>query len=273
MTSSKPLRIPELSGWRALFILMIFFHHVDLLPGGGSIGVGFFFLLGGFAMTLGYSQKVIEPSFDYGKYFWKRAFKFYPIHWVFLFAFLVLNYLCSAPYGIKTFIPNFLLIQSFIPEKAFFYSYNSPSWYLCNTLYFAALFPFIIRAIHRFKDSLWIKVMMVILVVAFVIVQFIVPENQALAILYINPLVRVYDYVVGILAALWLLRWLESGKTVNRLVMHLMLLLSVALVIGLFQLDGSIRHHAPVLWIPILGILLTTSLLSVGGGGHIFVKV
>ena len=267
MSSTKPLRITELSGWRGIFILMIFFHHVDLLPGGGSIGVAFFFLLGGFAMTLGYSEKVVAPTFNYGKYLWKRVFKFYPIHWVLLFGFCILNYLCSAPLGIKTFIPNFLLLQSFIPNKDFFYSYNSPSWYLCDTLFFVALFPFIIRGIYRLKDSLWLKVLTILLVSAYVAAQIVVPEEQSLAILYINPFARFFDYVAGILASLWLLRWTEKEKQVNRLAMYGLLALSVILIICAFQLDGSVRKHAPVLWIPMLGLLLSTSIISLRGGG------
>ena len=55
--------IKSLTSLRGLFILFIFFHHcLGLYPGGGSMAVAFFFVLGGYSMTLGYKDKVIKPD-------------------------------------------------------------------------------------------------------------------------------------------------------------------------------------------------------------------
>ena len=101
---SKGTYIPELSTWRFLFILMIFFHHVELFPGGGATGVAFFFILGGFTLTLGYLDRVLKNGFEYGSYLKKRLIKFYPLHWLILLLFVPLNLLCSVPVSIRS--PN-----------------------------------------------------------------------------------------------------------------------------------------------------------------------
>lgn len=57
--------IKSLTSLRGIFILFIFFHHcLSLYPGGGSMAVTFFFMLGGFAMTLGYKGKIVSKDFD-----------------------------------------------------------------------------------------------------------------------------------------------------------------------------------------------------------------
>jgi len=273
MGNTQAIRIPELTGWRGIFILMIFFHHVDLFPAGGTTGVAFFFLLGGFAMALGYSEKVLSPDFKYGGYFWKRATKFYPIHWLLLFMFLILNILCSVPVGLKTFVPNFLLIQSFIPDRDFFYAYNSPSWYLCDTLFFAAIFPFIIRGINKLKNSLWFRLLAILLFVTYVVVEVSVPEEQKLAIIYINPLLRAFDYLVGIAAGLWLLHYLKKGRTyIKKSMIIIGLVLSALLLTGVIALPAEARLYSSVYWIPIVGLLIFTALLSTVGGGSRFLK-
>lgn len=44
--------IKSLTSLRGIFILFIFFHHcMNLYPGGGSMAVTFFFVLGGFSMN------------------------------------------------------------------------------------------------------------------------------------------------------------------------------------------------------------------------------
>ena len=262
MSNKKPLRIQELSGWRGIFILMIFFHHVDLFPAGGTMGVAFFFLLGGFAMTLGYSEKVLESSFRYGAYLTKRASRFYPIHWVVLFLFCILNYLCSVPIGITTFVPNFILLQSFIPDRAVYYAYNSPSWYLCNTLFFAALFPFIIKVLNKWREHLWFKILAGLLVAIYVIVLIFTPENWRHAILYINPFVRLMDYMVGILAGLWLVSYYKKENEVPPPLLYTGIICSLVLLSLVVILPSQVRMFSVIFWVPELGIIICTSLLS-----------
>ncbi len=79
--------IKSLTSLRGIFILFIFFHHcLNLYPGGGTMAVSFFFVLGGFSMTIGYKDKVLKSYFSYKDYLSRRYIKFYPLHWLCLLA-------------------------------------------------------------------------------------------------------------------------------------------------------------------------------------------
>lgn len=264
-----PIRIPELNFWRGIFILMIFFRHVDLFPAGGTTGVAFFFLLGGFTMTLGYSERVLDPSFKYSVYLGKRASKYYPIHWVVLLLFCALNYLCGVPVSLNTFVPNFFLLQSFIPDRTFYYAYNSPAWYLCNTLFFAALFPFIISLFNKWRKTLVLRILCLILVLTFVVIEVFTPEEWRHAILYISPFIRLFDYVVGILAGLWLISYVKKGKEIERIALYIGGLLSLLLLVVIILLPNDLRMYSPIYWLPLMGLILFTSLISQSGGGKL----
>lgn len=260
---SKGTYIPELSTWRFLFILMIFFHHVELFPGGGATGVAFFFILGGFTLTLGYSDRVLKNGFEYGSYLKKRLIKFYPLHWLILLLFVPLNLLCSVPVSIKTFVPNFLLVQSFIPIKEFFYSYNSPSWYLCNTVFFAVLFPFIYKLFSRIKGMqwLWFALVLVVLIVA----ECFTPEGYWLPILYINPLLRTFDFVIGMLTAMAFKKMLYDdswGGTFKKKMAFLLMLVCLIFIAILSLASNGIRMRAFLYWMPMALMILSTAVVS-----------
>lgn len=263
---SKRTFIPELSTWRFLFILLIFFHHVEVWPGGGGLaGVAFFFILGGFTLTLGYADKVKESVFGYVQYIKRRLIKFYPLHWLILFLFVPLNYLCSVPVSIKTFIPNFLLLQSFIPIKEFYYSYNSPSWYLCNTIFFAVLFPFIYRWLSKIKGWLWIGI--AALYIALIVAECFIPEENWQPILYINPVIRLFDFMLGVMIAMAYRSMLVKDSFIKSLrgkewQLYLLLFSSLAIVI-FFSLYGmGVAGCSFAYWLPFVVLILTTSFIS-----------
>ena len=152
-------------------------------------------------MTLGYLDKVGSADFNYKKYLFRRFSKFYPLHWVCLAAWILLAMMSSMQIGdVKTFLANVLLIQSWIPDSKFYFSFNGISWYLSNTIFFAAVFPFIIKLIINRSGKVNI-IFCCIWASLYAAVCLIVPEHLRHAILYINPLVRLADFIVGIYTA------------------------------------------------------------------------
>lgn len=57
--------IHSLQALRVLFAFCIFVHHLGCFEAGGSCGVSFFFLLGGFALSAGYADKVSAAGFSW----------------------------------------------------------------------------------------------------------------------------------------------------------------------------------------------------------------
>jgi peptidoglycan/LPS O-acetylase OafA/YrhL len=238
---------------------------MSVFPAGGGLGVVFFFVLGGFAMTLGYHQKVFQPEFRYGNYLAKRASKFYPLHWICLLAVLPL---CFDSFSWLTFSFNVALLHSWVPIEEFYFSYNSLSWYLANTLFFAVIFPFLFKWItHSSKLSKWVSV--IVLVLAYILLALYIPDNQKHAILYVNPIVRLLDFIVGVSAGLLFLKIKENQSVKSMLTKHskllnwlVFILIAVVVVQSIIGYLLDIKFCFPLLWPLIVTIIIITSLLG-----------
>lgn len=179
-----------------------------MFPPGGYLAVSFFFVLSGFSMTVGYHNRIFDTGFSYSSYIIKRLVKFYPIHWLVLFYFIVsqINTPFSQNLWWAKYTTNFLLVQSFVPIKSFYFSFNSPSWYLCNTLFYCIFFPVLLKFICRLRNSTRIAILLG-LVLSFVVLAIFLPQEYHHAILYVNPFARLLDFMVGIYTALFFLNY------------------------------------------------------------------
>ena len=140
--------IKSFTSLRGVFIFFIFLHHcMNLYLGGGSMAVTFFFVLGGFVLTLGYKDKVLQPDFSYKQFILRRCIKFYPLHWICLGVALILS-VSTMQFGLKD-VPilflNAALVQTLIPIGKVYFSFNAVSWYLADTMFFALVFPYIFK--------------------------------------------------------------------------------------------------------------------------------
>lgn len=275
MVEHRSIYIPELNCLRSIFMLVIFFHHMNgstMFPPGGYIAVAFFFVLSGFSMTIGYRERVMQTTFSYRHYILRRIGKFYPIHWLVLFIMLVLSFLGSKTlYSCDMFWPklasNFILLQSFIPIKDFYFSFNSPSWYISNTLFYCFLFPFILKGLIQTSKSLK-KVFFLALVVLYVLLILLIPSDYRHAILYISPFVRIIDFLFGIYTGLLFLYIYEGvvEKMESRAWWFLIVVVSfvVLAIFSFCDIEKSIRYYTNYLyWIVSCPIVLAISVLSV----------
>lgn len=260
---AKSIYVPELNALRAILMLFVLLHHMLIYEGGGALAVSFFFVLGGFSLTIGYVNKISNENFQYKTFVWKRFIKFYPLHWLCLILFCILHLLCSLKIEAVTFIPNFFLLQSFIPLRDFFYSYNSPSWYLCNTLFYALLFPFILKKmLHR---SLRRKILYGVgLLILYCVICKLMPEEYLLSVLYINPFVRLIDFVFGILLALIFVDFSNKDsckfQMLNSNIKTYALVVSLISLLVLISSQNSIALLGVVYLIPEALLLLIISL-------------
>ncbi len=256
--------IKELSSLRGIFILFIFLHHMSVFPGGGEMGVAFFFVLGGFAMTFGYYNKILQSDFCYGDYLIKRTIKFYPLHWLCLIAFLPIVY---NTFNWFTFFLNAALLHSWIPEGRFFFSYNDVSWYLADTIFFAVVFPFLIKLLGR-SSRLTKIVVGGFFLIGYFLIYFLVPNYYRHAILYINPLVRLFDFIVGIYAA-FLFQEMRKNTKVCSYVKNHWKLISYSIFVSIFfmlLLSVLIQSYSlflsAIFWPFIIAIIVLTCLVS-----------
>ena len=183
-------------------MLMIFIHHCVFSYGGGACAVVGFFILSGFCLTLGYGEKVLDGDFSWKKFMMRRAIKLYPIHIGGLLLMWMLTgcYFHLGPRFIGTFATNALLLQSWIPYKWAYFSYNSPSWYLCDILFFSAVFPFIMKGLNRLSTKGNLSVLILIILVTLALTVFL-PHELRRAWLYIHPVARLADCMIGVFMA------------------------------------------------------------------------
>lgn len=195
--------ISSLQSLRFIFAIMIFLHHFNvngegLFSAGGSCGVSFFMILSGFVMSAGYGDKVLSSSFNGKLFALKRLVRLYPLHLLCLLGFLVVHYFCLSVSQYAVLIPNVLLIQSWIPIKDFYFSGNAVSWCLSDMLFFYVMFPLLIRWMSECSRKCLIFAG-ILAMLFYVIVVFVIPESYCHPLLYIFPLLRLFDFIIGIL--------------------------------------------------------------------------
>lgn len=263
--------IKSLTSLRGIFILFIFIHHcLDLYPGGGTMAVAFFFVLGGFSMTLGYKEKVISTDFNYKQFITRRCIKFYPLHWVCLLASLPFSLVAFSAKQIPLFFINASLMQTWIPIKAVYFSYNAVSWYLANTMFFALVFPFLFKKIVNTSTKGKTLIAMGLIVV-YAVVAMLIPKEMHHAILYISPYMRLTDFVLGIFLALGFLKFKEKPIALLKnsiLTLSLVFVLIALLVVESCVLSDDVVLFAPLYWPFVSLLILIASLAEVIGGGQ-----
>ena len=195
--------IRQLQSLRGIFALIIFFHHFyyptggALCPPGGDCGVAFFLILSGFVMTDGYSARVIADSFSYKRFMGLRLVRLWPLHLLCLAAALAI-YRFGYPPAI---VLNALMLQSWVPEKLFYFSGNAVSWCLADLMFCYAVFPWLLRAIRRHtRAALIVYAVLCACVLSFGV--WLCPQPLIVPLMYIFPLTRLLDFTLGIF--LWI---------------------------------------------------------------------
>lgn len=232
------------------------------------MGVACFFVLSGFCYALGYGGKVLSSDFRYGDFIKGRLVKFYPLHWItLLLAIPVSLYAALGWKNILVFGANFLLIQSWIPISTVYYSYNGVSWFLSDMVFLVAVFPFVFRWLDS-RNKRWIYLLFA--GIAYCCICIVTPGPHRNTVLYVNPIVRLCDFTVGILAGMWYQRFVEN-KAVLAFVQHNKVLLTfipivcfaILLLLSVF-LSERYTLMAWIFWPAIVIMLLS---VSVNPGG------
>lgn len=198
--------IKPLTSLRFFFAFCVFLSHLSFLINyqkyknlfenffsEGFLGVSFFFILSGFILALNYREKFKDKTITLKKFYTARFARIYPLFFV--------TTLLSIPLKfstIKILLLNIFLLQSYIPDKKYFFSYNSPSWSISDEMFFYLVFPLLI--IISYKSKTFFKVLLALaFVLVVILLNNLLPEENKNYWTYISPLVRVFDFILGIL--------------------------------------------------------------------------
>lgn len=237
----------NLQALRLVFVMFIFMSHfsyrgVASFEAGGDCGVAFFFLLSGFVLSLGYGDSISNGTFNVKRYVKRRLLKVYPLHLVCLLVFLVL----FRP-DINQRLPlNMLLLQSWVPDDSYYFSYNGVSWFLSSLLFSYLVFPVVYRYANRWT--------LAAVLVGYLVVYFVVPYEQINALLYVFPPVRFVDFFLGImLYKVYSCRQQQSTQQPTW-TEPLLLVLLVLAVMAYPYADEKLRN-APLYWLVLIPII------------------
>lgn len=156
---------------------------------------------------------------------------------------------------------NAVLLQTWIPIKEVYFSFNAVSWYLADTMFFAIVFPIVFKWISN-TSSKGRVALATALAVIYVIVALLIPEEKYHAVRYISPYMRLMDFVLGIYLALGYMKLRERPvRSKNRVISQIVVaLLIVFLVLESCLLSETLTLFAPVYWIPVALLILIASL-------------
>jgi peptidoglycan/LPS O-acetylase OafA/YrhL len=278
--------IKSLTSLRFFFAFVVFLHHYSIGNGKaifpeGYLGVNFFFILSGFIISYSYKQKIIEKIISKREFIVARIARIYPLHLLtFLFA-LILGLrqviITGSDFLWQQFFLNIALLQSFVPIKEYYFSFNAVSWSISNELFFYLMFPILIVLFTNIKRRRLLLTSLLIVCVYF-ISTIIVPEQYHHALFYINPLTRIIDFIIGIgIFHVWehiqlskVFKEHKIGAFLKRKgILTIIEIVSICVLVMMIILSKEILHvyrYASYYWIPMAMIILCFALSSIGGG-------
>ena len=192
--------IRTLQSLRFFFIILVVLSHYigSSFDFGGECGVSFFFMLSGFVLSLAYSERIAKGSFSTKPFVVKQCIKIYPLHILTFIVMFALDIRLEKYCDITAVIANILLLQSWVPADSFYFVANSPSWFLCDILFFYVVFSSLNKYILR-SDNRKLLAISLVVILLYICLMAVLPTYLVNPILYANPLTRLLDFIVGII--------------------------------------------------------------------------
>ena len=170
-------------------------------------GVSFFFVLSGFILAYNYPN-VETKLFAFYK---ARFARLWPLHVIALLAVPVIAGTWNTggldPIGIAyVLIGNALLIQSWIPFKDSYLTFNGVAWSISTEAFFYLVFPLAVIGLRRAWGWVIAAAMALTFLFIWITVHYGVTMDvnssslNAMGLMYTNPLARLSEFVLGMLA-------------------------------------------------------------------------
>jgi peptidoglycan/LPS O-acetylase OafA/YrhL len=220
-----PLLLPKqylsaLTTLRFVAAAMIVIHHVEPYFRVGASwfsqlaldqGVSFFFVLSGFILFYRHGEiTTTRQSLDFLA---ARVARIWPLHAA---SFILLLLFVANPWGpagpaLGPLVTNLLLLQSWIPLPGYFFSYNAVSWSLSTELFFYVVYPILSRSWRKTWRLKVFGCLCLAILMVWVTRRLGLgfydgsPHVSIDAMVYINPVARVFEFALGMAAAeIWL---------------------------------------------------------------------
>ncbi len=271
--------IKSLQSLRFVAACAIFLHHLAYLEQADRFaflytdyfskwyfGVSFFFVLSGFVLSISDSSQWTHSKFF--RFFRNRILRFYPIHIATFVASLPLVYRFSTP-SAAMWIANLSLLQSFVPNILFYFSFNSVSWFLSDLLFFSFCFPVLIYVYTKMRIPEMLKVAIYGGVIGTYMYIYGLHYGQTQNIhwfFYISPFWRIIDFVSGMVFGFLYLQTKKYAGILSYRSGTLLEICSVFLFIlaVVYAYRIPLRYQYAVYYVPVLSVVVYVFALSKG---------
>jgi len=186
--------IKNLQALRGIVAILIFYHHYgfagSVVTSFGDFGVTFFMILSGFVLYL--SQSRNDRKFSLKKFMPGRIRKIYPLY---LPCWIASCFVFDNPSSNAGIILGALMLQSWIPDKSIFFAGNGVAWFISDLIFCYLIFGILKKIIDGPK--LIRNLIFGGYFIAYCAVTLLVPDNMALDIIYINPVLQLSNFIIG----------------------------------------------------------------------------
>ncbi|MDE5554028.1 MAG: acyltransferase [Muribaculaceae bacterium] len=195
--------INSLQTLRGIAALMIFAHHFGfqstVTESFGDCAVAIFMMLSGFVLTLSFVARSDSPKPvpKFSQFFTKRLIRIYPLY---LLGQLSVFALIKFKIGASKVAADLLMLQSWIPSSDYYFSGNSPSWFVSDLLFCYLLFIPAIKLITERRRAA-ITILALMLSIYFICITLL-PDNLVHSIIYIFPPMQFPVFAIGMLGAI-----------------------------------------------------------------------
>lgn len=218
-TERQETDIKPLTSFRFFAVAVVFLSHLSLFKDypslatiydrffyEGYVGVTFFFVLSGFILTYKYHSRLASLKWsELKRFFVSRISRIYPVY--------VLTFLVALPLvyqaipkdligeGVRALL-NLSLLQSFIPDGSYYFSYDGPAWSLSDEIFFYALFPFLLAVLVKIRGTSTVRTLGLAFgswLLTLLIVWMLRDIEQSHWLFYIAPFFRISDFILGVL--------------------------------------------------------------------------
>ncbi|HEY9177424.1 MAG TPA: acyltransferase [Flavipsychrobacter sp.] len=262
--------IKPLTSLRFIFAMMVFLSHLWFLQDDspfykqlyddifyeGYIGVSFFFILSGFVLGYSYHDKILGGQIKFGQFWLARLARIYPLHLLTLLIAIPLSFKGDSTEWINRLVLNIFLIQSFVPSDSIYFYFNSVSWSISDEWFFYLMFPFLVFLMLRRKYLKFLPILILLIPLSLLLVK----ESYHEKYFYINPLLRLGDFIIGKL----LYRVYRKRKDIeilnNRKVANLAEIGSILLLAVFFYYHNHIPQgfrYSCYYWLPMIVLIYT----------------
>jgi peptidoglycan/LPS O-acetylase OafA/YrhL len=249
---SKRPRIEALTGLRIFVAFSVLLSHMGPPPSAsapvkafftaGYSGVTIFFVLSGFVLAHNYFDRFKEELSLrlLWSYVVARVARIYPLY-LLLLVWVSLPVLISEDAHIHMWVQHALALQAWDPDVRDAFAFNGPGWSISVEFFLYGCFPplvFLLTAVTRRRSQIVLAVIAVAVAMAALTFWFVAkgygalpPANphSAHRWLYRNPLCRLGDFMLGILAA----RLVDALRATSRRLGGIAIALSLSTIVVL----------------------------------------